>query len=376
MRRLVAVVAALALVWAPQLAVAGPAADAIAALEDRVTALEARVTALEGGAPSPTAAPSPSAAPSAAPSPAPSPTPASTPSPAPTATPAPTWFGRADPWAGLPFGSFPEVQLAAGTQWRISGDQNGRVISKLTFRNRTGAGFLYLDGVRNLTVEYLDFDTVPEGIVMYNSSNVTIRYIRARNIFGPYTRTLAHTGNLFQFVHSSNITISDLKVDQPDTVPAGYTAYGTEDIISLGGTIDGITIDRFAFDGGAWGSRSGTGMFVGDGSQGKNVTVRDGVLHTPGQVGIGMAGPGPYRFERIDIYGDCRALSNDPVQIWATTNVSIGNVRADFRKGSWYTAGCPKVGVNKINGGSYTDLGGNNWAAVLDLAAMQRLAAP
>lgn len=96
MRRHLAVIAALAIIAAPQYAYAGPAADAIATLEARVSALEARVTALEGGAPSPTTTPTSTPTPSASTTVAPSPSVVTQPSPSPTpsatstTTPGPT----------------------------------------------------------------------------------------------------------------------------------------------------------------------------------------------------------------------------------------------------------------------------------------------
>jgi hypothetical protein len=94
---------------------------------------------------------------------------------------------------------------------------------------------LVLDGLNGVTLDLLDFDTVPECIYLNNCTNVTIGRIRARNIFGPYTRTGFHSGNLIQATNCSGLVIHDLLVEQPATVPAGYSAYGTEDIVSLGG---------------------------------------------------------------------------------------------------------------------------------------------
>jgi hypothetical protein len=69
--------------------------------------------------------------------------------------------------------------------------------------------------------------------------------------------------------------IRDIKIVQPDPQPGGYTAWGTEDIISLGGNTtwggtamtdaDALIVERFKFDGGDWQSPSGTGSFIGDG---------------------------------------------------------------------------------------------------------------
>jgi hypothetical protein len=112
--------------------------------------------------------------------------------------------------------------------------------------------------------------------------------------------------------------LRDLKVVQPDPEPGGYTAWGTEDIISLGGNTtwggtamtddDALIVERFKFDGGDWQSPSGTGSFIGDGDltggHGQYVWFRDGVLLNPGQCAIGTGEQGPYRFERIDVFGD------------------------------------------------------------------------
>src|SRR5207253_594084 len=130
--------------------------------------------------------------------------------PPPTPPPSGTWFGGADPWAGMAFGSFPNAP--AGQMW-ISGDQGGRTISRLTFRDRpAGQNVIVLDGVSNLKIDLIDFDTVPEGIYIWNSHDVEIGRIRARNIFGPYTRTGFHSGNLIQAVNSKRLHIHDLKV--------------------------------------------------------------------------------------------------------------------------------------------------------------------
>jgi hypothetical protein len=261
----------------------------------------------------------------------------------------------------------------------LSGDQGGRTISRLTFRNRpAGVNVIVLDQVSNLKIDLIDFDGVPEGIYIFGSTNVEIGRIRARNIFGPFTRTLFHSGNLIQAVESRNLHIHDLKVDQPDTVPPGYEAYGTEDIISLGGApgswggdswTQPFLIERFAFDGGAWQSPSGTGVFVGDGASGHFIWIRDGVLLNPGQTGIGTGEEGPYRFERLQILGEQRPGSNDSIQL--RTNLGeFGSVRTDWRK-----ADGTKVGPN-LGGHTYTDLGGNDWFATLDRTAMAALARP
>jgi hypothetical protein len=161
--------------------------------------------------------------------------------------------------------------------------------------------------------------------------------------------------------------LRDLKVVQPDPEPGGYTAWGTEDIISLGGNTtwggtamtddDALIVERFAFDGGDWQSPSGTGLFVGDGDltggHGQYVWVRDGILLNPAQCAIGTGEQGPYRFERIDIEGS-HGGENTGLQL-RTASLSLGDVRVD-----WPTTARVDVG--------YTDLGGNNFAASLTLS--------
>ncbi len=268
--------------------------------------LAARITALEGKAHTHT----------------PPPTTDPTPPPGP-------WFGLPDPWSGQTFGARPE--WGTGQMW-ISGDQAGKTIGGFTFRNRpAGQNVIVLDGVRNAIVDLIDFDGVPEGIYLNACSDVTIKRLRARNIFGPFTRTGFHSGNLIQASGCSRITISDLKVSQPATAP--NATYGTEDIVSLGGapgTWGNVTVERFAFDGGAWQSWSGTGLFVGDGASGHDVTIRDGILVDPGQVGIGTGEEGPYTFERIDIY---QSRGNRSMEL-RSPRTTLTAVRANLQTGA------------------------------------------
>jgi hypothetical protein len=226
-----------------------------------------------------------------------------------------TVYGRrlADPWAGRPaFGTYDEAP--AGQMW-ISGDQHGAVIEQLTFSSRAaGVNVIVLDGVSNLTLRDLDFDTVPECIYINGGgSGLVIERIRAANIFGPYTRTGFHSGNLVQALNPGPMKLRDLKVVQPDPEPGGYTAWGTEDIISLGGNTtwggtamtddDALIVERFAFDGGDWQSPSGTGSFIGDGDLSAGTAVRVVPRRHPAQPGAmrhrdRRAGAVPLRADR------------------------------------------------------------------------------
>jgi hypothetical protein len=239
-------------------------------------------------------------------------------------------------------------------------------VSNVHFVNLpAGRNVLVLDGLTNAILQDIDFDTVPEGIYLNNCTNVTIRRIRARNIFGPFTRTGFHSGNLIQMQQCSGITLEDLSLVQPSTVPAGFTdtivnpqgqtqsAYGTEDIVSFGGVLSGIVMRRFSFNGGAWKSWSGTGSFLSDGDQAQDILLEDGILIDPGQCAIGTGtGKGPFTLRRIDIKST-RTGVNTALQL-RSPNTSIGNVRVDWPGAAAYTPGA-----------SFTDLGGNVWAAKL-----------
>ena len=259
----------------------------------------------------------------------------------------------------MAFGSFPDAP--SGQMW-ITGDQGGRTISRLTFRNRpAGQNVMVLYNVSNLKIDLIDFDTVPEGIYIWNSHDIEIGRIRARNIFGPYTRTTFHSGNLIQATNSKRLHIHDLKMDQPDTVPSGYTAYGTEDIIHIGGDPGAwggdswaapFLVERFAIDGGAWQSHSGSGVFVGDGGGGKYVWIRDGILINPGQVGVNIGEDGPYRFEDISIKA---TRGNEGIQL-RTNYAEFGGMKVQW----------PGQAINTM-GHTYTTIAPNNWNAILDL---------
>ena len=144
-------------------------------------------------------------------------------------------------------------------------------------------------------------------------------------------------------------------------MPSGYSGYGTEDIISLGGYPGAwggdswsapFLVERFVFDGGAWQSWSGTGIFVGDGASGKYVWIRDGILINPGQVGIGTGEEGPYRFQNIQIKA---TRGNEGIQL-RTNNAEFGGVKVQF----------PSRGFN-ANGHTYTTTAPNDWNAVLNV---------
>ena len=207
--------------------------------------------------------------------------------------------------------------------------------------------------------------------MIYNSSDVRIRRVRARNIYGPYTRTLARTGNLLQIVNSRRIRVSDLKLDQPDTPPAGYSAYGTEDIISIGGCSGCWGGDSWSRRCSSSGSRSTVAGgdpargrdLVGDGGAARTSGSGPACCSTPGRSGSAPAVRSlPLRPDRH--HRPARPLSNDSVQL-RTAYTAWGRVRTDWRK-----ADGTKVYMNR-GGYRFTDLGGNWWRATLDVARMR-----
>lgn len=318
------------------------------------------------------------------PTPSPGPTPSSplqvTPVPtmsmSPIVVPGSSWFGLADPWAGIPFGSLADAP--AGQYFPAGGDKGGATFGNFKFVNRAaGVNVMVLDGWSNAILDLIDFDTVPECIYMNNCSNITLGRIRARNIYGPFTRTGFHSGNLIQASGCSNIVLQDFKVDQPSPQPGGYTAWGTEDVISLGAPNPAAawgnwTIRRGFIDGGDWQSSTGTGLFVGDGDLlpggpfSHDITVEDVILYRPGAVGIGTGEGGPFTFNRIHILGLQRTDSNDSIQL-RTNNASFGSMTTD-----WTNAAGTHQNPNLI-GHTYTDLGGNTWLATIDPAAYEAM---
>lgn len=280
------------------------------------------------------------------------------------------WFGLPNPWAGRPaFGTYP-VQSAP--YWPPAGDKGGStILSGRTFRAvPQGQNVIVIDGVVNAVLADLDFDEVP--ICIYVAPGVqtlTLRRIRVRNITGPFLRTLTHSGNFTQASSAIGLTIEDFKVQQPHAIPAGYTtSWGTEDIISIGGTCSNVLIQRGMIDGGFWQSWSGTGVFLGDGDQAGAVTVRDVTLLNPGQCAIGTGAGGPYALERVTIYQAQRpsfvssqvdstgahptVAANGPLQNRSTRTTATG-VRSLYHRADGSTAGPTGLAFS----GS-----GNNWA--------------
>jgi hypothetical protein len=194
-------------------------------------------------------------------------------------------------------------------------------------------------------------------IYLNNCTNVTISRIRARNIFGPYTRTGFHSGNLIQATNCSGLQIHDIKVVQPATVPAGYSAYGTEDIVSLGGAPGAwgnVTVERFYIDGGAWQSPTGTGLFLGDGASGHDIVIRDGILVNPGQVAFGTGEEGPIDIERVDVWAD---RGNVGIQ-QRTDRMAYNSVRVRWPGTAW--AGGTTLGGYPAGWGTRYSLNGGS----------------
>lgn len=316
-----------------------------------------------------------------------------TPEPPPDPIPVPDypWFGGADPWAGVAFGSRPEGPPSAPAgAVRLGGDLGGRVIGRYMFRNRPNhVNVIALENAYNFTLEDLDFENVPEGVFMENCWNWGARRWRAKNIYGGFKRDGFHSGNLLQAVNCQPPRFfEDMKVYQPDSVPTapgtfdpttpGY--WGTEDIINHGGTSGGAAaapwkLQRIAIYGGLWQSWSGTGTIFGDGSQGHDFWLDNFVLVNPGQVGLGIWAPrtkvtnGRIWQDKRDFTSAVdgrRITSNLPLQI-GVADVSVGNVQSHFEGGSGAVVG---------PSGSFTDLGGNNWNATLDRAALKAICAP
>ena len=296
----------------------------------------------------------------------------------PGTTPSPgSWFGIADPWAGVPFGSRPEGPATApGGAIRLSGDLGGRKIGGFKITNRPpGVNVIAIEYAYNFTLEDIDFENVPIGIYLYGCRDFGIRRLRARNIFGPFYRGGIHSGNLVQAVNCDPPSFcEDWKLQQLDTVPTAPGTYdpnhpgywGTEDCVSMFGTCHDWKVQRIALNGGAWQSWSGTGLLLGDDGRSNNLQLDQFVLVNPGRVGIGFHSSN-CKVTNGRIWSDARRFNSQvdgrqiesvtPIEVAGVQQIQLGNINSRFLNGS----GAPARPM-----GSFTDLGGNDWAASLN----------
>jgi len=309
------------------------------------------------------------------------------PPPPPLPPPPPgSWFGLADPWAGVPFGSRPEGPASAPAgAIRLSGDLGGRKIGGFKFTNRPNhVNVIAIENAWNFTLEDIDFENVPEGIYLDGCRDYGIARLRAKNIYGAFKRDGFHSGNLIQ-INSSQAPrfIRDLKVEQPDTIPTAPNSFdptspgywGTEDIMNFCGTTGGTTaspfkVERFAFYGGVWQSWSGTGILCE--GQAHDMWFDNFALVNPGQVGMGFWSPN-VKITNGKIWHDQRSFnslvdgrliqSNQPFQN-NQPGISLGNIKSHFLGGS---------GLIRGPYGPYVDLGGNDWNATLDKATLRAM---
>lgn len=154
-----------------------------------------------------------------------------------------------------------------------------------------------LSNCNNVIIEQCDFQSCCEPICLTNCSNITVRYNRARNITGPYTRNGSNRGNLIQ------------TVDCGAGIYIGYNIViggNTEDIISVYKTYataaNPTIIEYNKLRNYDYVSGSGSGLMIGDGS-GSYIIARHNILDTPGQVGIGVPGGHHISVDSNIVYG-------------------------------------------------------------------------
>jgi hypothetical protein len=213
-----------------------------------------------------------------------------------------------------------------------------------------------LSGCNGVTIDSVDFDTVSEAIFAYNSSNITVKYSRYRNITGPHERNGTHRGNFVQFDSVNGVVIDHNKGVGGDT----------EDIVSLYRT-GNAKVSYNQFQGTNWSSGSGTGIILGDGGTGNNVEVAYNTLVTPGQVGIQIIDGTGHRVHDNVVYSATRPGQMSPnvgmSSYGGSPSAEVWNNRVLWYKNSgaqnpyWWGAG-------SINAHD------NNWHAALDPSSL------
>jgi len=206
------------------------------------------------------------------------------------------------------------------------------VIENKTFRDLgPNVIAIRIENCSNVTIRAVDFINVSEGVYAVNSSKITVRDSRYRNITGPHQRVGLNRANFVQFNHVNGGLIDHNKGKEGDT----------EDIVSIFAS-QNIVVEDNHFEGTNWTSSSGSGIALGDVGGSGNIARRN-VLLNPGQVGIFIAGGTNNQIVDNVIYQAQRPRSN--VAIWRSTGrartsaSAVPSSRAGWSRRSPVTAG-------------------------------------
>lgn len=158
-----------------------------------------------------------------------------------------------------------------------------------------------------ITVRRIDSRRCSMGVLYaINCNNLVIDHCRAENITGPNERPGGENrANMYQLNDCTVFDCSWFKVrygDNEDWFSHFNSDTGTLSNFEIEGA---ITTNQPTSDGGPsipWRSTSGTGAIMGDGG-GFGVTVSDGSMIEPGQVGIAIAGGYDCTFDNVVVIG-------------------------------------------------------------------------
>jgi len=254
-----------------------------------------------------------------------------------------------------------------------------QTIQNLSFEDfyRTGGASggrpITLINCNNITIRRIDTRGCTMGLVYaYNSTNITIEYIRIENIAkefagwvgdweedrGPYSYfTNENDCNVYQLNGVNGFDITHLKARY------GNFFDGLSHFASSNGIVDDVqvegarTTDQITSDGQdsvIWTSDSGTGVIMGDGD-GANVTVKNSSFLNCGQVGFATAGGSFCEYDNVVVYQQA-AISplqvyNTAGYVWGQYSVcsdhSVTNTRTYAEEGGefWDGGNCGSIDV-------------------------------
>lgn len=247
---------------------------------------------------------------------------------------------------------------------RVYTGQSNLVIENLRFKNIAGVA-LRLDGCTNVTVRNCFFDSVrDEAVDIENSSNITVQ-----NCLFNYVASGVYA------LSSSNIKVLNNQAINVHMKPGGTSRGQLVQFNSVGGTTNEIVDNRSqSWDNegnpedhislyntsnvtvrgnllrGGGPSTSGSGIISGD-NGGTNQLIENNILHTTGNVGIGVAGGSNIRVQGNKIYSPRTAVSNNPLYMWAQAGAACsGNTIINNRvnwtdkngslNGGWNAGNC------------------------------------
>lgn len=250
----------------------------------------------------------------------------------------------ADGWDDQP--AFGEREPSRPLEFR---DQANVVIAGRHFARQIGRDVvsIRLERCANVRIEGCDFDECTEPIFAIGCRNIEVAWCRARNIVGPSERDGTHRGNFVQLDSCTGFWLHDFLVRGGDT----------EDVVSCyksGGVSaeQPSVIERFKIEGVDWRSRSGTGVILGDGGTGSYVTVRDGTMLSPGQVGMQICGGIGHKISGLTLFAEPREGTSPNVAIstWVDhggprPHATVSDLRVNWRGNDgrsnpfWWQAG-------------------------------------